>query len=174
MSNLVRDYMSTEAEALEGSPPNAVPSLIAGRSEFTLSENVEHLGDRLTDDLTFRFKDGSIYEDKTVFTQKGSFRLLSDHLVEKGPSFKQPMETLIDASTGQVAVHYKDHDGKEKVLKQKLKLPPDLANGLMFTLVKDIEPSAPRTTVSMLATTPKPRTGQACDLSRRRETPFER
>src|SRR5438552_3770811 len=69
-------------------------------------------GDRLTADLIFRFKDGSIYEDKTTFTQKGHFRLLSDHLVEKGPSFKQPMETLIDASTGQVTVRYKDHDGK--------------------------------------------------------------
>jgi hypothetical protein len=114
-------------------------------------------GDRLTAHLIFRFKDGSIYEDKAVFTQKGSFRLLSDHLVEKGPSFKQPMETLIDASTGQVAVHYKDHDGNEKVLHQKLELPPDLANGLMFTLVKDIDPSAPQTTVSMLVTTPKPR-----------------
>ena len=101
-------------------------------------------GDRVTADLIFRFKDGSIYEDKTVFTQKGSFRLLSDHLVEKGPSFKQPMKTLIDASTGQVTVHYKDHDGKRKVLNQKLNLPPDLANGLMFTLVKDIEPSAPQ------------------------------
>jgi hypothetical protein len=114
-------------------------------------------GDRLTADLIFRFKDGSFYEDKTVFTQKGSFRLLSDHLVKKGPSFKQPMETLIDASTGQVTVRYKDHDGKEKVLNQRLELPPDLANGLMFTLVKDIDPSAPRTTVSMLATRPKPR-----------------
>jgi hypothetical protein len=114
-------------------------------------------GDRVTDDLIFRFKDGSIYEDKTIFTQKGRFRLLSDHLVKKGPSFKQPMETLIDGSTGQVTVHYKDHNGKEKVLNQKLDLPPDLANGLMFTLVKDIEPSAPQTTVSMLATTPKPR-----------------
>ena len=71
-------------------------------------------GDRLTDDLIFHFKDGSLYEDKTVFTQKGSFRLLSDHLVEKGPSFEHPMETLIDASTGQVTVRYKDHDGKIK------------------------------------------------------------
>src|SRR5438094_7021658 len=114
-------------------------------------------GDRVTADLIFRFKDGSIYEEKTIFTQKGRFRLLSDHLVEKGPSFKQTMETLIDASTGQVTVHYKDHDGKEKVLNQKLELPRDLANGLMFTLVKDIEPKAPRTTVSMQATTPKPR-----------------
>src|SRR5438477_518108 len=114
-------------------------------------------GDRLTDNLIFHFQDGSIYEDKTVFTQKESFRLVSDHLVEKGPSFKQPMDTLIDVSSGQVTVRYKDHDGKEKVLNQKLDLPPDLANGLMFTLVKDIEPSTPQTTVSMLAATPKPR-----------------
>lgn len=114
-------------------------------------------GDHVTDDLIFRFKDGSIYEEQTVFTQKGSFRLLRDHLVEKGPSFHQPMETSIDASSGQVIVHYKDQDGKENVLKQTLKLPPDLANGLIFTLVKDIDPSAPQTTVSMLATTPRPR-----------------
>ena len=114
-------------------------------------------GDRLTSDLIFRFQDGSLYEDKTVFTQKESFRLLSDHLVEKGPSFKQPTETSIDTSTGQVTVHYKENDGKEKVLNQKLELPPDLANGLVFTLVKDINPSTPQTTVSMLATTPKPR-----------------
>jgi hypothetical protein len=114
-------------------------------------------GDTVTDNLIFRFMDGSIYEEKTVFTQKERFRLLSDHLVEKGPSFKQPMETLIDTSTGQVTIHYKDHDGKEKALTQKLNLPLDLANGLMFTLVKDIEPNAPQTTVSMLVTTPKAR-----------------
>ncbi len=113
--------------------------------------------DRLTVRMVFRFNDGSIYEDTTVFTQKGSFRLLSDHLVEKGRVFKQPMETWIDASTGKVTVHYKDDDGKEKVLNQKLELPPDLAIGLMFTLVKYIEPSTPQTTVSILATTPKAR-----------------
>src|SRR5712675_268863 len=47
-------------------------------------------GDRVTDHLIFRFKDGSIYEDTTVFSQSGTFRLLSDHLIQKGPSFKQP------------------------------------------------------------------------------------
>jgi hypothetical protein len=114
-------------------------------------------GGHVTTNLIFRFKDGSIDEDTTVFTQSGSFRLLRDHLVEKGPSFKQPMETSIDAATGQVTVHYTDGDGKEKVLNQKLALPPDLANGLIYTLVKDIDPSAPQTTVSMLAATPKPR-----------------
>jgi hypothetical protein len=63
----------------------------------------------------------------------------------------------IDASTGQVTVRYADDDGKKKVLTQQLKLPPDISNGLLFTLVKHIRPSVPRTTVSMLATTPKPR-----------------
>jgi hypothetical protein len=69
-------------------------------------------GERVTAELIFRFRDGSIYRDETVFTQKGDFRLLSEHLVEKGPSFRQPIETLIDASSGQVTVRYTDH-GKE-------------------------------------------------------------
>src|SRR5207244_11147068 len=47
-------------------------------------------GDRVTTHLTFRFKDGSIYEDTTIFSQRGTFRLLSDHLIRRGPSFKQP------------------------------------------------------------------------------------
>jgi hypothetical protein len=114
-------------------------------------------GDRVTDQLIFRFKDGSIYEDKTIFTQQGRFRLLSDHLVQRGPSFKHPMETSLDASSGQVTVRYKDDHGREKVLTQRVELPPDVANGLLFTLLKDVPPSVPKTTVSMVATTPKPR-----------------
>ena len=114
-------------------------------------------GDRVTTHLIFRFKDGSIYEETTSYSQRGTFRLLSDHLIQKGPSFKQPVDTLIDASTGQVKVRYSENDGKEKVVAQRLELPPDVANGLLFTLMKDIKPSVPQTTVSMVATTPKPR-----------------
>src|SRR5205809_7792454 len=63
-------------------------------------------GDRVTNHLIFRFKDGSIYEDTTIFSQRGTFRLLRDHLSLRGPSFKHPMDTSIDASTGQVKVRY--------------------------------------------------------------------
>src|SRR5438445_8483632 len=70
-------------------------------------------GDRVTNHLTFRFKDGSIYEDTTIFSQRGTFRLLSDHLSLRGPSFKRPMDNSIDASTGQVKVRYTDNRGKE-------------------------------------------------------------
>src|SRR5437764_4185298 len=114
-------------------------------------------GDRVTMHLIFLFKDGSIYEDTTIFSQRGTFRLLSDRLILRGPSFKQPTDTSIDASTGQVKVRYTDDSGKEKVIAQRMELPPDLVNGLLFTLIKDINPSVPRTTVSLVATTPKPR-----------------
>src|SRR5437868_9803803 len=114
-------------------------------------------GDRVTSRLIFRFKDGSVYDDTTIFSQQGAFRVLSDHLVQRGPSFKQPMETSIDASSGQVTVRYKDQDGGEKILRERRDLPPDIANGLLFTLMKHIQPNVPQTTVSMVATTPKPR-----------------
>jgi hypothetical protein len=114
-------------------------------------------GDRITGRLIFHFKDGSLYDETFVFTQRGTFRLLSDHVVMKGPAFKQPMETSVDTSTGQATVRYTDDDGKQKVVNEKQKLPQDLANGMIPILVTNIQPSAPRTTVSMLAATPKPR-----------------
>src|SRR5438876_10766979 len=92
-------------------------------------------GDRVTSRLIFRFKDGSDYDDTAIFSQRGAFRLLSDHLVQRGPSFKQPMETSVEATSGQVMDRYKDQDGKEKVLKERRDLPPDVANGFFFTLV---------------------------------------
>src|SRR2546429_3447157 len=114
-------------------------------------------GDRITSRLIFRFKDGSLYDDTTIVSQRRAFRVLSDHLVQRGPSFKQPMETSIDASSGQITVRYKDSAGKDKILNERRDLPPDVANGLLFTLVKHIHPNVPQTTVSMVATTPKPR-----------------
>lgn len=114
-------------------------------------------GDRVTSHLTFRFKDGSIYDDTTTFSECGVFRLLADRLVERGPSFKEPMDISLDASAGQITVHYTDKNGKEEILDERQQLPPDVANGLLLTLVKDIRPGAPKTTVSLVVTTPKPR-----------------
>jgi len=114
-------------------------------------------GDRVTSRVFFRFKDGSMYDDTAIFSQRGSFRLLSDHLVEKGPSFKHPTETTLDASTGKVMVRYTDEDGKEQTINERLDLPADVANGLLMTLVKHVQPNIPETTVSFVAITPNPR-----------------
>ena len=109
----------------------------------------------VVDDLKFDFKDGSLYEEITKFTQRGEFRLISDQVVQKGPSFKQEMESWIDAASGKVTVQITEN-GKEKKTTKQLKLPADVCNGLLLTLVKNVNPSA-ETTVSMLAASAKPR-----------------
>jgi hypothetical protein len=114
-------------------------------------------GDQVTAHLLFRFLDGSVYEETTVFSQRGTFRLIRDHLLQKGPSFKQASDTTVEVATGQVTVRYTEKDGQEKVQTEHMDLPPDLANGFLFTLLKNISPNVPQTTVSMIATTPKPR-----------------
>jgi len=114
-------------------------------------------GDRVTSRMVLRFTDGSLYDETTIFSQRGTFRLVRDHLVQKGPAFKQSMDRIIDSSNNEVTVRDKDKDGSERVRTDRLELPPDLANGLLFTVVKDIPSGAPGTTLSMVATTPKPR-----------------
>jgi hypothetical protein len=67
------------------------------------------------------------------------------------------MEVSIEGLTGQITVRYTDDDGKEKTESARLQLPPDIANGMTLTLLKNIRPNVPQTTVSMVAATPKPR-----------------
>ena len=40
-------------------------------------------GDRVTSRLTFRFKDGSLFDETTIFSQHGTFQLVLDHLIQK-------------------------------------------------------------------------------------------
>jgi hypothetical protein len=114
-------------------------------------------GNRVTSELIFHFRDGSLYEETTVFSQRKTFQLLTYHLVQKGNAFKRVTEMTINATTGLVTVISTDDDGKEKTYSETMKLPPDLANGLTMTLIKDIDPKALKTTVSMVVPTPKPR-----------------
>jgi hypothetical protein len=113
-------------------------------------------GDRVTSHLILRFKDGSVNEDTAVFSQRRTFRLISDHLVQKGPAFKQPIDVTVDGSTGQITVRSTD-DGKEKTMTERLKLPADVSNGMVLTLLKNIRSNVPLTTLSVVAATPKPR-----------------
>src|SRR4029077_16898632 len=57
-------------------------------------------GDRVTSRLTFHFKDGSLDEETTVFTQRGVFRLVSDHHIQRGPYFPHALDMTIDPSKG--------------------------------------------------------------------------
>jgi hypothetical protein len=83
--------------------------------------------------LVFHFKDGSRHDETVVYSQRHSFRLLTDHLVQKGPSFPQPIDIKIDAIKGRVTVRYGEKGGGEKLITERLHLPADVANGLLFT-----------------------------------------
>ena len=113
-------------------------------------------GHQLKARLLFRFKDGSVDDETAVFTQTGHFRLVSDHRVQKGPSFPSSSDVMIQAQSGDVTVRHVE-DGKEKVETSHMDLPEDLANGLLLDVVKNISADGPVVRLSYLATTPKPR-----------------
>jgi hypothetical protein len=128
-------------------------------------------GDRVTAHLTYQFKDGSRQEETTVFSQRGSFRLISYQLVQKGPVFKHPTEVNIHAPSGQVTVRYTDDDGKEKTFNERMKLPPDLANGLVVILLKNLTPGTAPIEAPMVVATPKPRLVKLA-ISKQGKEPF--
>jgi len=114
-------------------------------------------GDRITSRIVFHFKDGSIDDETTVFSQHRVFQLITDRHIQKGPSFPHPMDVLVDARSGQVTVRFTGKDGKDEVKSEHLDLPPDLANGMIPALVENLRPDAPATTASMVVATPKVR-----------------
>lgn len=107
--------------------------------------------------VTFRFRDGSVDDETTVFTQNGAFHLVSDHHVQRGPSFPHPMDVFIDAASGMVTVHSVDKDGQPKVTTEHVDLPADLSNGLDLLLVKNLRPGDTPAKLPLIAATPKPR-----------------
>lgn len=112
-------------------------------------------GSLVTEELTFHFKDGSLFDEITRFTQKGEFKLVSDQVVQKGPAFKEGSESWVDAVSGKVTVRT-NKEGKPEETSKHIDVPADAANGLLFTLAKNIDPSR-ETVVSMMVASEKPR-----------------
>jgi len=112
-------------------------------------------GERVTTEVVLHFKDGSVHNETTVFSQDREFRLISDHLQQYGPSFPNSVDVLIDVGSGNVKVH-SEKDGKKKDEEHYVDMPEDVATGLTLTLLKNIPPSADETTVSMVTTSDKP------------------
>jgi hypothetical protein len=113
-------------------------------------------GDRVTSRLVFHFKDGSLSDETAVFSQRGTFRLISDHLVQKGSSFPHPVDMQINAAKNEITVHYSE-DGQEKTATEHVKNAPDLANGLVLVLLKNLPAGSGDTRLDFVVATPKPR-----------------
>jgi hypothetical protein len=107
--------------------------------------------------MVFRFKDGSLYDETVVFTQERVFAMQSYHLLQRGPAFTEDTEISLEHASGKYRVNTKAHkDGQERVLSGTLDLPPDVYNGMVITVAKNL-PKGASETVHMVAFTPEPR-----------------
>jgi hypothetical protein len=114
-------------------------------------------GGRVTSQVVFRFADGSVHDETAVLSQDGVFRLLSYHLVQRGPSFRWMLDMTMNTETGHVAVRHKETAGEEDTDEATLKIPADVANGIVPILLKNLSPGAKSATASFVAATPEPR-----------------
>lgn len=114
-------------------------------------------GDEVTSRLVFHFRDGSTHDETAVFSQRRSFRLLRDHLVQKGPSFPTSIDASFDVTKGTVTVRSRKKDQDEEVAAERMTLPADLSNGLLFTVLKNVRPDSVKLESHFLAFAPKPR-----------------
>ena len=113
--------------------------------------------DRVENRMTFRFRDGSLYDETVTYDQRGTFKLLSYRLVQRGPSFPESLDASFERATGEYRVRYRaDEQSAEEVLSGQVEIPDDAYNGLLCTVLKNLEPGKSQT-VHIIAVTPKPR-----------------
>jgi hypothetical protein len=107
--------------------------------------------------LVFHFKDGSLFDETVVFTQRNVFTLQSYHLVQRGPVFPEDTEISLERASGKYRVKTRTRkDGREKVQDGTLDLPLDTYNGMVLTVAKNLSGGAGET-IHMVAFTPAPK-----------------
>jgi hypothetical protein len=112
---------------------------------------------RVESRMVFRFKDGSVFDERVVFTQERVFTMQSYRLVQRGPVFTEDTEISLERASGKYRVNTKAHkDGREEVLNGTLDLPPDVYNGMVIMVAKNL-PKGASETVHIVAFTPTPR-----------------
>ena len=106
--------------------------------------------------LVFHFKDGSLHDETTVFTQDRVFRVVSYRMVERGRAFPHATEVAFDRTTGRYRVRYREKpEAKEERQEGTVEMPADLYNGMGSTLARHL--NGGRATGHILVFTPEPR-----------------
>jgi hypothetical protein len=126
---------------------------ILGQGEMT---QVAKEGNLVESRLVFKFKDGSLHDEKVAFSQNGVFTLISYHLVQRGPFFPEQVDVFFDRGTGEYKVHIQaGKDEKEEVRAGKFELPKDVYNGMVVMMALNL-PKGSSETVRILTFTPDP------------------
>ncbi len=101
--------------------------------------------------LVFHFRDGSVDDDTTTYSQDGFFRLIRDHHMQKGPSFPKPIDVAVDVKEGTITSRSAGGNGQAKVNVQHLTVPPDISNGLTNVVISNIDLRGPATTLTYVS-----------------------
>ena len=126
--------------------------LIASGDQLQVSRD-KHVESR----ILFRFKDGSVFDERVVFTQQQVFAMQTYQLVQRGPSFEEDNEISLKHASGQYRIKSKaKKDGQEQVFEGTLEVPPDCYTGMLVTVAKNL-PKGTTATVHIVVFTPKPR-----------------
>jgi hypothetical protein len=107
--------------------------------------------DEVTMRLIYKFVDGSIDDETTTYQQQDTFRLVSNHHIQKGPFFVKPVDFTVEASTGIATSRTTDKNGRIHVESEHMDLPDDLANGFVGTLLLNVPQNTTPFRVGMLA-----------------------
>ena len=108
-------------------------------------------GDEVTMRLTYKFVDGSIDDETTTYRQQGTFRLVLNHHIQKGPFFVKPVDFTVEASSGIATSRTADKNGNIYVESHHIDLPDDLANGFVGTLLLNVQQNTTPFRVGILA-----------------------
>jgi len=106
--------------------------------------------------LLFRFKDGSVHDERVTFTQHRVFMLQTYTLEQRGPSFPSPVSLSLDRKSGAYRVQSLDAEPATILSSGRLDLPPDVCNGMVLTLLRNLPPGGEET-VHVVAFTPDPK-----------------
>jgi hypothetical protein len=107
--------------------------------------------------MVFRFNDGSVFDEAVVFNQQRVFTLQSYRLSQHGPAFSEDTDISLERASGKYRVRTKPHSGgREEVIEGTLSLPPDVYNGMVLTVAKNL-PKGASAIVHIVAFTPEPR-----------------
>jgi hypothetical protein len=113
-------------------------------------------GNLITSHTVFRFRDGSVDDEECVFRQGSVFQLVRDRHIQKGPSFPRPIDVTIDVEKGEVSwTDLSKPDSHPK--SRQMKLPSDLANGMVPLLIENLPHNTAGLTVPYLAVDSQPR-----------------
>jgi hypothetical protein len=113
-------------------------------------------GDRVNSRLTYHFREGSVDDETTIFSQRAAFRFISDHHIQHGPFFSKASDVFVD-EMGNVTIHTVKSDGRNIIEQSHIDMPPNVANGFTGTLLLNVSPSSTPYKLALVAPTGKGR-----------------